>query len=211
MINSIKAIFLNNMLKGKKFIFLGSSVTYGDNGYSFVESLKIKEDIVILKKEAVSGTTLVTLDDNSYIPRMERIDKNLNPDFFICQLSTNDASLKLPLGIISKDNNFDQKTVAGAIEYIIYYVEKTYNKKVIFYTGTKYNSKEYNNMVKFLYELKKKWNINIIDLWNDIDMNSIDKKLYDSYMKDPIHPNKNGYDEWWTPKFIEVLNSLCKV
>ncbi len=185
------------MLKDKKFIFLGSSVTYGDNGYSFIESLVKYENIIVLKKEAVSGTTLVTLDDNSYIPRMERIDKNLKPDFFICQLSTNDASLSLPIDKIN-----------DALEYIIQYVYKTFNKKVIFYTGTKFDSKEYNRMVDLLYKLKEEWNIDIIDLWNDTDMNNIDRNLYNSYMKDPIHPNKFGYDKWWTPKFIKALNDI---
>lgn len=45
-------------------------------------------------------------------------------DLFICQLSTNDATGRKPLGKIadSRDMNFfDTKTVAGAIEFIIAY------------------------------------------------------------------------------------------
>lgn len=54
----------NNRLKGKKIIFLGSSVTYGSQskGESFVDFLK-KADGIEAVKEAVSGTTLA---DNGF-------------------------------------------------------------------------------------------------------------------------------------------------
>lgn len=61
-------------LKGKKIIFLGSSVTFGSNSNeaSFVEYLAARDGIVYVK-EAVSGTTLVDNGETSYIARMRQI------------------------------------------------------------------------------------------------------------------------------------------
>lgn len=60
-------------LQGKTIIFLGSSVTEGAGscGQSFVEYFSAKDGIIAVK-EAVSGTTLVTQDDTSYIPCSEQ-------------------------------------------------------------------------------------------------------------------------------------------
>ena len=71
-----------------------------------------------------------------------------------------------------------------------------------FYTGTKYDSEEYSKMVFLLDEIAKKWNISLIDLWNEPSFNSVSKEEYSKYMNDPIHPTLLGYKEWWSP-YIE--------
>lgn len=196
-------------LEGKTFIFLGSSVTYGSAsmGESFADFLAKRNSLTAVK-EAVSGTTLVTEDARSYIPRMETIDKSIKADAFICQLSTNDATKKKPLGEVSQSfeiSDFDVSTVAGAIEYIICYAKKTWNCPVFFYTGTRYKSEDYPKMIELLYKIKEKHDIGIIDLWNDEKLNDIDKKTYRRYMANGIHPVRAGYREWWTPKFEEEI------
>ena len=203
-----------NALNGKTIIYLGSSVTYGSasGGESFAEYLE-KRDGVTPVKEAVSGTTLVTDEKKNYIERMLTIDPNIKADAFICQLSTNDATKKKPLGEISSSTNledFDTGTVAGAIEYIIAYAQKTWNCPVFFYTGTKYDSDAYGEMVKLLLEIQKKWDITVIDLWNDPEMNAVSKEDYKLYMANGIHPTKAGYRDWWTPKFEEYLLNQFK-
>lgn len=63
----------------KKYIFLGSSVTYGSaaGGYSFVDMLAEKNQIDCIK-EAVSGTTLVDNGPDSYVQRMiHNLDKEM--------------------------------------------------------------------------------------------------------------------------------------
>lgn len=202
----------NSMLKGKTVIFLGSSVTYGSasGGNSFVEFLE-KCDGIVPVKEAVSGTTLIDNGEKSYVARMKTLPKDIRADAFVCQLSTNDASQKLPLGVVSHGKelgDFDTSTVAGAIEYIIVYARETWNCPVIFYTGTKYDSPEYAAMVKRLGELREKWDIEIIDLWNDGEMNSVSPEDYELYMANPIHPTLAGYGKWWLPKFEEKLEEV---
>ncbi len=199
-----------DMLKGKTVIFLGSSVTfgYGSLGVSFADFLE-KSDGITAVKEAVSGTTLVDIKRSSYVSRMKDIDKNIRADAFVCQLSTNDATKELPLGEISESsdmNSFDTMTVAGAIEYIIAYSKETWNCPVIFYTQSKYDSEHYAKMVDLLLEIKEKWGIKVIDLWNDTAINSITEEERKLYLVDHIHPTKAGYKEWWLPKFRECLH-----
>ena len=104
------------------YIFLGSSVTYGADGRSMCEYLAQTTDANILKW-AVSGTTLATAFDNSYVARLQAvIDTQDHCDHFICQLSTNDAGRGCDLGVISESfsaEDFDTATIIGAME--LYY------------------------------------------------------------------------------------------
>ena len=204
-------------LKGKTIIYLGSSVTYGSDsiGVSFVEYID-RLDGTTSVKEAVSGTTLVTKDDasgSSYIPRMKTINPDIPADAFICQLSTNDATKHVPLGTISGGfelADFDTETVAGAIEYIIAYAEKTWHCPVLFYTGTRFDCEEYGEMVKLLLGIQKKWKIGVIDLWNDKALHAISEKDYNLYMSNPIHPTQAGYLLWWVPAMETYLYEFLK-
>lgn len=198
-------------LRGKKIIFLGSSVTqgFGGCGTSFVDYLEQKDGVVAVK-EAVGGTTLATIDEESYIPRMEKLDKNIPVDAFVCQLSTNDASKEIPLGTVSAErdmDSFDVTTVVGAMEYIICYAQETWNCPILFYTNTQYDSEAYAQMVAVLPKLEEKWGISVIDLWNDENLNNVsasDKKLY---MIDKIHPTKAGYSIWWLPSIEQGIET----
>lgn len=201
--------FSDSALNGKKIIFLGSSVTYGygAKGKSFVDYLE-RENGVIPVKEAVSGTTLVDDKDSSYVSRLKTIDTSIDADMLICQLSTNDATKNKPLGEISDSlelESFDTHTVAGAIEYVIKYSIDTWHCPVVFYTGTKYDSENYQKMVDLLLDIQKKWGIGVIDLWNNVAMNSVSDKDYKLYMCDSIHPTRAGYRDWWTPVIREYI------
>ena len=200
--------FEDSPLKGKRIIFLGSSVTEGTKSVkeSFCDYLQ-KEDGIIPYKEAVAGTTLVDKDlrGPSYLKRMKTIPQDFAPDLFICQLSTNDSSLQMPLGQISEGKDYDPLTIAGAIETVITYAQATWNCPIMFYNGTKFQSEHYQAMVKILKEAKEKWGIGIIDLWNGIDLAEMEDTTYDLYMADPIHPTRAGYKLWWTPFFRQEL------
>lgn len=202
---------VNSKLKDKTIIFLGSSVTYGyaSKGESFVDFME-KQDGITAVKKAKSGTTLVDDKNNSYISRMKTIDKTIAADAFVCQLSTNDATQEKPLGKISGSfdmNDFDTHTVAGAIEYIIAYAKNTWNCPVVFYTGTKYAGVAYENMVDLLLQIQAKWDIGVIDLWNNDEMNAVSADNYKIYMNDNIHPTRLGYRDWWLPVIRDYLES----
>lgn len=199
-------------LEGKHILFLGSSVTYGaaSQGVSFADYIGVRNGCAITK-EAVSGTTLVDSGLDSYISRLKKLDRSTATDLFVCQLSTNDATQKKPLGTVGDGfdlRDFDTKTVAGAIEYIIAYARETWGCPVVFYTNPRYDSAEYSAMVELLGAIQQKWDITVIDLWNDTDFNAITQEQRELYLADAIHPTKAGYLKWWTP-YME--NVLCEV
>ena len=145
----------------------------------------------------------------SYVHRMEQLSKDQKYDLFIVQLSTNDATGGIPMGEISADQELasqDTSTVIGAMEYIIGYVRENWGCPVMFYTGSKYDSEQYGEMVDVLLQLKDKWDIGVIDLWNNEEVNAIDDETRARYIKeDGIHPLKDGYVEWWTPVFEQAI------
>lgn len=197
-------------LKNKTVLFLGSSVTYGAASKAIAIGEYISKRMGCqMIKEAVSGTTLVDEKKDSYIARMKaNVSKDEKIDLLICQLSTNDATQNKPLGSISetKDiNAFDTKTIAGAIEYIIAYAEGTWHCPAAFYTGSHYDSENYEKMVQCLYKIKEKWNITILDLWNDPSFNAISDEARSLYMADPIHPTRAGYRDWWGPELEKQI------
>ncbi len=203
-------VIADNPLSGKKIIFLGSSVTDGmqSRGISFVDYIGKRDNIDFIK-EAVSGTTLADVKDNSYVSRMKTIDTTYDADMFVVQLSTNDATQGIPLGEISdsKDiDSFDTTTITGSIEYIIAYAELTWNVPVVFYTGTYYDDTAYAEMVTRLHEIAAKWDIGVIDMYNDQELNDITDEERELYMNDgTVHPTKAGYLEWWTPVIEQGL------
>ncbi len=203
-------------LRGKTILFLGSSVTEGAaaEGQSFVELFEVLDGVQAVK-EAASGTTLadrVSLpalaafgNGGSYVKRLRELDPASAVDCVVCQLSTNDATMKMPLGQIGDG---DARTVTGAMEWIIRYCRDTWGCPVVFYTGSYFESAGYAAMVDRLYELKDLQGIGIIDLYTDGAFNALDPETYDFYMYDGIHPTKAGYAEWWFPKMEEDLTRI---
>lgn len=201
----------NSPLEGMHIAFLGSSVTEGarSKGVSFVEYI-CKRNNCTYVKEAVSGTTLVDNRETSYVQRMlNNMDTTEEFDLFVCQLSTNDAAQNLTLGEISEGTSldaFDTSTIIGAMEYIICYAGQTWNCSVVFFTGTKFDSELYPQMISALDGLQEKWGIEVIDMWNGLD---VDIENYGLYMADGIHPTQAGYLEWWTPFMEQRLYEIA--
>lgn len=201
----------DSQLAHKNVLFLGSSVTNGAAamGQSIPEYFGARMGCTYIK-EAVDGTTLTDNGSDSYIQRMlNQVSANEEIDLLFCQLSTNDANKKLPLGEISETMEleaFDTKTITGAMEYIICYAKQTWGCQVVFYTNARFESDNYGAMVERLYQLADKWEIGVLDLWNSEEFNDITETERTLYMKDDIHPYKAGYRDWWGP---ELERQLC--
>lgn len=199
-------------LNGKKILVLGSSITYGaaSHGVSFVEFLK-EESKVDTTKEAISGTTLAGLEKNSYVQRIKKeyLKKN-NYDLLICQLSTNDSRFKKALGEISLDyelENFNTETTIGAMEYIISYAKNTWDTPVLFYTCIRKSDPYYEHLINVLYKLKDKWDIEILDVWNNLEANNL-KKYDKTLFADDAHPTLKGYRYVYFPLFKEKIKCI---
>jgi len=196
-------------LAGKKVLFLGSSVTYGaaslQEGIPEYFARRLGCDVT---KEAVSGTTLADTSSSSYVQRLlNRVPADTPYALAVIQLSTNDATKKLPLGQIDPEqrDGFDTSTVLGAMEFIISYCRNTWDCPVLFYTNARYDSAEYAAMVEMLPALQEKWGIGVLDLWHDDAFNAISDAERALYMNDSIHPTKAGYREWWCPEMERQL------
>ena len=201
-----------NPLNGKHLMCLGSSVTYGPEGVSFAEMLDWLCGCRVTK-EAVSGTTLADEDETSYVARLRKRSVSGAPDLFLCQLSTNDARKNCPLGTVAESfdaDDFDPRTVAGAIETIIRHVKTQWGCPVAFYTNPRYDSERYGEMVGLLQRIAEKWKIHIIDLWNNPDFENLTEDQRHRWMRDPVHPTWTGYLEWWLPVFEKELGGLLK-
>ena len=181
--------------------FLGSSVTYGSasGGTSFVEALAGRMGWTAVK-EAVSGTTLADLGENSYVARLRRRLAGARPDLFVCQLSTNDAARGVPL-----------RAVGEAIDEIVGMARGAWGCPIWFYTSPRFESTAYGEMVRLLNEMAPPRGVRVIDLWNDAAFNRLGEARRARYMADPIHPTLAGYREWWTPKFAAALEAYARV
>ena len=145
----------------KKILCLGSSVTFGtgSNGVSFADMLKEFCGAEV-HKHAVGGTTLADNSSDSYVSRLLSECKDIPVlDYVLVQLSTNDASRGNPLGKVSDEPLFadpsvyDRHTILGAIEFIIKYATDRWHCPVGFYTGTKFSSDAYQQMVDALLKM----------------------------------------------------------
>lgn len=204
-------------LSGKTFLFLGSSVTYGEGsfGEAIPDYLAKKHGCVSIK-EAVSGTTLADVDSpngKSYVARFEeylaREDKATSLDGFILQLSTNDIRLMDRWGEMTDEDvkdvsAFDKTTTLGAMETIIAKAQAQYGCPVYVYTNSYYND-VYGQLVSKAAPLAKKWGITLLNLHDDETFNAISKEEKDLYMNDSIHPSRAGYRDWWLPRFENML------
>lgn len=199
-------------LNGKKIIFLGSSITYGaaSKGISFVEYLTTEYEVKGIK-EAKSGTTLAGKNKNSYLNRLRKLNfVNTKIDAVVCQLSTKDARFGYEIGEMSQSFNlesFDTETTLGAIEYIIKYVQTKWCCPVIFYTCIRENDVTYKQLVNHLYRLKTKWDIHIIDVYNNDELNKLAKSDKEM-MADDSHPTKKGYRYLYTPILVKQLDEI---
>ena len=199
---------------GKTICWLGSSVTYGAKaeGYSMADAIAENHPGTTCLKYTISGTTLADNGSSSYVDRLKKdIDPSRPLDLMVVQLSTNDAKAEagLELGTVSESRDpadFDASTIIGGMETIIAYTRNTWDCPVVFYTGTRYDSETYEQMVNALYQLRDKWGIGIVDLWGNQEMTDIiGTDQYNAYMADATHPTELGYREWWTPEFEKVL------
>lgn len=201
-------------ISGKTIAWLGSSVTFGaqSGAYSMADAIADNHAATKCLKYAISGTTLVNASDASYVARLKDIDPDANLDLLIVQLSTNDATQGKTLGTLSNSeslDDFDTTTIYGAMEYIVAYSKQTWNCPVAFYTGTYFESAEYADMVEALKLVQEKWDIDIINLWDNENMKALyGTEEYESYMADDVHPNRDGYVSWWTPVFEEYLMGI---
>ena len=198
---------INNCLYNKKILFLGSSVTRGTaaNGKSFADLLE-KEYNIKIQKEAKDGTTLTDTSASSYISRMKLLNKDETYDYIVVQLSTNDLRRHISLELNASIP--PEKTIEGAILYIVEYLKKTYNSPIIFYTNPYFHNEKYSKMVSILNKLSVEQNFFVVDFYNSFEWKNMSDTQRNQLMADMIHPTLAGY-QVMAEKFATVLQELC--
>lgn len=195
-------------LFGKRILFLGSSVTFGFGalGESFVDDLWRQEGVRAVK-DAENGTTLVDHDrfrqGDSYVGRFDEDLTKQRPDAFVLQVSTNDATLKEPLGQMT-DGKASADTITGALQYMITKAQKKWHCPILLFTNPDFGNGLYRQMVKRSYQLARHYQLTLLDM--NRDSSYLAKKSL--YMADAIHPTRAGYLEKWTPAFSKKLGKI---
>lgn len=181
------------------------------------------------------GSSVAMTGTKSYVRRLLNCDEfkgDRDVSAFVCQISTNDAQSQRisNIGTITTDSfdkdSFDVSKTLGAIEFIIAYVTETWHCPVFFYSGAFFSNvgirktnnpkaSDYADLVEYVYDIAEKWNSNnkaevhIIDMFNDEGFNKlVDDDYYQWAIKDPIHPKKAGYLQWWTPYIKDQMENV---
>lgn len=198
-------VMSHHPLYGKTIYHLGSSISYGyaSGGVSFADQIATLTGSKCVK-QTVSGTTLVSSNDNSYVQRFANFSFADKPAFLVLQLSTNDFAQNKPLGSVT-GAAIETETVCGAIEYIISQTKKrSPNTQVVIYTcpiksgwGARSSYAGFvNNQLK---QIQKTWDIIVVDLFNAKTVDTM------SWMSDDIHPNGYEYANHFTPAMINAM------
>ncbi len=196
-------------LYGKTVYHLGSSISYGsaNGGVSFAEQIAELTGSKLVK-ETVSGTTLSSVKENSYVARYAKLKFDDNPAYLVLQLSTNDFSQGIEAGTVSAEisswDEIETRTLSGAIEYIIACTrEFSPSTKVLIYTCSVKQSwghrSKYSSYINTqLKQIQAKWGIEVADLFNKQTLNT-------GWMDDDIHPTGAQYANLFTPVFINKM------
>ena len=228
-----------SLLKGKNIFWLGSSITYGfgSKGESMADFLAKRNGLCSFKS-AISGTTLADISydpedeknpwkhlgrdesslaetaEQSYVNRLKDFPKEVRPDLFVLQVSTNDSQFpKEYQGKISEKDcwdNFEIHKTFGAVEYILKYVKEVWGCPVLFYTSPLLDSPNYLAMVEATKIICQKWGAELLDMNSDRPFNEVGRKEYDLFMVDLCHPTRAGYLKWWTPAFEQKIVEILK-
>ena len=102
-------------------------------------------------------------------------------------------------------DSFDTTTLIGTLEYIVCYAQETWHCPVIFYTCPNVEDEDYEDMIEALEQVCDKWNLKMLDLYNDDDFKTLDDKEMKLYFDEPFCPTKAGYKELITPKFEDFI------
>ena len=207
----------SSAITGRTIVFVGSSFTQGvkSKNQSFPEFIAKRNKCNVIKS-GIGGTTVANTGSNSIFARTINLcNTRTAPSALVCQLSANDATKNVPIGNITANDkrnleDFNTRTTAGAIEYIICYSDQKWGCPVAFFTNIKFNNSRYPQIRNILYQAQKKWGIQVIDLYSGLGRKSVSAKKFRLYMADRLHPTKAGYLKWVTPFFEARLGNLVK-
>lgn len=219
--NYIKRLVLNDEYKGKIYSD-GDSIAYGSgaHGYSYAFQYAEKHGLDITSKAVPGATMCAGTEVKSHIA--ESIIKSVDDsyDYIFLEGGVNDYYYSAKLGSITTKgtDKFDMNTTCGALEAALYHVTNTCPGSQVYFISvhnvnnisTKKNSVglTYNDYRKAIEAICKKYDVTVIDCYNESGLNTANESLklnytyngFGVYPKgDGLHPTESGYSEFYTP------------
>lgn len=212
-----------NPLSNKTILFNGDSIVQSNlnsdpqivtpiapnDNRGWVARTQINNPNSICYGYGVSGTT-ITKRNNQNDSILERcvtmFTQHPNADYIILEGGINDMFLDLPIGEITDGYNdtYNEYTFCGALESMFRYITLNFKGKKcgfinIFKVPSCTNQKNY---VPKIIDICKKWQIPMLDLYNESDLNYYLDSIRQDYSRitelrpdgDGLHPNSNGYN-----------------
>lgn len=212
-----------NILSNKIILFNGDSIVHSNlnsdpqiitpiapnDNRGWVARTQINNPNSICYGYGVSGTT-ITKRNNQNDSILERcvtmFTQHPNADYIILEGGINDMFLALPIGEITNGYNdtYNEYTFCGALESMFRYITLNFKGKKcgfinIFKVPSCTNQKNY---VPKIIDICKKWQIPMLDLYNESDLNYYLDSIRQDYSRitelrpdgDGLHPNSNGYN-----------------
>lgn len=223
--DNIKELTTNNPFKGKKWVTIGDSITYGyyevSNGvggrYQWQEKVAKHFEMTFVNLGISGSTTAGFMRDE--------VKNNIPSDVDIITVmgGTNDYGQNVNINDV-KDYEFSGGTYPGAIRDLIKYLTTNFpNAKILFCNCvgggasregiTLYEKNEqgktYYDYGKKCIETTNEMNIPCIDLFAECGINLFNRN---KFISDTVHPNIPGYDRIayvYIDNFNKYKNYLC--
>lgn len=207
----------------KKLTFLGDSITYGVDGVDGQHMMSYPLPILVEKELnasysanlGISGSTLCAASENHTVsydnhPFVERINSIPSDSDVVCVFGgVNDYALGLPLGAIDDDNYY---TVYGALNGIMKQLQTRCPNAFVFLMTPfglcqrKIDASpadyELNDVVTAIKLIGEKYNVPVLDLYNDCDWRQTEMLASNS---DGIHPSQYYMARYVAPMVADFI------
>lgn len=219
--------YFDNINKASLYVD-GDSIAYGagSHGFSYGELLA-RQKHLMLTKPAKSGATLsCNQNGRNHIPESVLKNANKKYDYAIIDGGVNDYFQNSSPGKVTAKGNtkFDKNTVCGGLETIFYHFRTKYPDTKLYFLSAhnildiknKKNSigYTYNDYVNRIAEVCRKYNVQIIDCYNQSGFNTSNESLKKQYTRnnnevnpngDGVHPNLSGYKKFYMPVIYKTV------
>lgn len=216
-------------LKGKSVIGFGDSIMAGDgnNGFGIIDIIsnayKMNGTDYSLGGATITYDPTYTSVRKNITSQVEEAVSDLQtaPDFILFDGLTNDISTSRVIGEISDGYSatLDKETFCGAFEYILKTIKTAFpSTKIIYIRPHRMGSRSIENQDAFgdkASEICSKWSTPVCDIYNKGGLNTFLPSMYQytnptesQPLGDRTHPNQTGYDLFYIPLIVSIMNSL---
>lgn len=224
-------------LKDKKVLLFGDSIMFGSGNDGFGVGEYLERDLNIkLFKYCIGGARVGYNEGKSWVIEQVRqaVNDGVEADYVVFDGFTNDCCMTdkikcdVPLGEMRKGfDGFDifsvsneNTTFSDCFENILCAIKKYFpNAKYLFIRPHKMGRRDAKQQVIYgerAIDICRKWGVEYVDLYNEIDLDTFDEIQRDKYTADSYgwgkgdctHPNALCYEEKYMPLIEKKLKKL---